>query len=128
MRLRLAAKLFSAFAIISFAGLGTVACSKQGEAERCEIKNGNLDCVVPLTCVKKPLINDHICCPAVATTPECKGQIASPSTDAGVAETAAPVDTGAAPADTATADAATADTATTDTEVADTHTDDVGGD
>lgn len=117
--------VLSAAALVLAGAFVFQACSKQGEAMRCEVANGNDDCDPGLYCVGRECCSDTICCPAdraSATTPECRGAAAT-VTDSGTSETAA--DTGTTDAgttDTGAADTGTADTGAADTGAADTGT------
>ena len=69
-------KLFAAFLIagMSFAVFNGFGCSLQGEGERCDSQNGDLDCQTGLTCVSSKDLGGSadICCPpAGSTNPEC---------------------------------------------------------
>ncbi|MEO7095262.1 MAG: hypothetical protein ABI175_18525 [Polyangiales bacterium] len=79
----------AAASMVVAVGAFMVACSKQGEAERCSLDNGNDDCDSNLECVSRPGINSTICCPPIgqATTKECNGDVPAP-VDSAVKETA----------------------------------------
>ncbi|MBI2389773.1 MAG: hypothetical protein HYV09_09290 [Deltaproteobacteria bacterium] len=121
--------LISAALLVLGAAFVFQACSKQGEAQRCEKANGNDDCEPPLICTGVEGIDEPICCPentASATTSECRGARGGPTdaggtdtgaTDTATAETAPDTATGETAADTGAAEAATdigTDTASTD--------------
>jgi hypothetical protein len=92
--------LFSAASALFFAvGVTFLACSNQGEGDRCDQNDdngGDDDCQYPLRCTAKSALNNaltDICCPGdrtQATTTVC-------SLHAGTADAAAPVDGGGLP-------------------------------
>ncbi|MBK8258228.1 MAG: hypothetical protein IPK82_36865 [Polyangiaceae bacterium] len=60
-------------------------CDKQGEGERCDRENGDLDCASPLVCTQGFVLGQtsDVCCPgdlASATAPECKPNSATTGT------------------------------------------------
>lgn len=118
---------FVGILLMSMLGVFTtlVACSDQGEGDRCQAENGNADCQSGLVClaagaknfnggvgfVNAPYNNSDRCCPADrsrATHPACTQPTNSGAGDSGIppAETGpqpdAPIDS---PADTSPADA-----------------------
>ncbi len=103
MRLRPRVSLFSAVLMVLASAGFVVACSKQGEGERCSTSNNNDDCQSGLVCKEKL----NVCCPdaiADATTEVCKNGNTT-VTDSGATETSSETgdDTGAdTGADTAT--------------------------
>jgi hypothetical protein len=92
-------------AALMFAGaLVFVACSKQGEGERCELENGYDDCEAPLICKSVAGLNGQICCPqdpASASVAECRN--ASSETDAGAPTDTSPAADSGSAADTGSA-------------------------
>jgi hypothetical protein len=113
----------SGIALLGLLAAAFVACTGQGENERCSLERGGAtggDCQDGLVCVLSSVLgqNADVCCPIdeKARTGICAGK-GTPTSDSGTADTAT-ADT--ATADTATADTATADTATADTATADT--------
>jgi hypothetical protein len=97
------------------AGLLAVACSNNGEGERCELNSsnsGNDDCQDGLVCTQVPGARSALCCPAdrsKSSSAECRG-----GANVGDAAQPTPVDAGstsdAAPTDAST----TSDAAATD--------------
>jgi hypothetical protein len=89
----------AAFTLIT--AIATVACTNSREGQRCDVKNGNDDCVEGLKCVRAGELNNVTsdrCCPVdttLATDPACVVAQASVSGDAG---TSTPFDSGAAEA------------------------------
>lgn len=59
-------------------------CASQGEGERCDDNNGNVDCEQDLICTRVGLGSDHVCCPAAppVTAPVCN-TTSSPTPDGG---------------------------------------------
>ena len=86
----------AAFSLI--AATVTVACINSREGERCDVKNGNDDCVEGLKCMRAGELNKVMsdrCCPidtTTATDPACVVAQVSVSGDSG---TSTPFDTGA---------------------------------
>lgn len=114
--------LLSAAVLVLGAAFVFQACSKQGEAQRCEELNGNDDCEPPLQCTNVPGLDERICCPENnlnATTDECRRERSTPVDDGGT-DTGPATDTGGT--DTGGTDAATGETAA-DTGAAETATD-----
>jgi hypothetical protein len=140
------ARFLRGFVVLAIAGLGlVVACSNQGEGDRCELDNGDSDCDTGanLICVPGPTressetgswrasyaqgVNDPYknadrCCPLnrdLATHPACVRQ--SAATDAAPPTDSGPTATDAAPTTDAasTVDAATVSDAAQDAPDAD---------
>lgn len=106
---------FSGIALLGLLAAAFVACTGQGEGERCDLdrggedpSTGTSDCNSGLVCVRSSAVgeNTDVCCPKDVSqrTGICKPK-ATTTTDSGTADTAT-ADTGTA--DTATADAADA--------------------
>jgi hypothetical protein len=85
----------SVVSLLVVGGWIALACSNQGEGERCELRNGNDDCQDGLICNPTQYQGSHRCCPvdsATATHPACVIPT-SPIT----ADSAPPPDTGPIP-------------------------------
>lgn len=94
-------------------GFIAVACSNNGEGERCEINSynaGNDDCQDGLQCTQVPGARSALCCPvdrSKSSSAECRG-----GANVGDAAQPTPVDAGTTPTDaSATTDAAITDAA-----------------
>jgi hypothetical protein len=85
----------SVLSLLVVGGWIALACSNQGEGERCELRNGNDDCQDGLICNPTQYQGSNRCCPvdsAAATHPACVTPT-SPIT----ADSAPPPDTGPVP-------------------------------
>lgn len=98
---RLAAALAFAGILVAGASVTIVACSNQGEGDRCDTagpNGGNDDCQSGLVCTSKSTLNSNadLCCPpdrTQATTNECA--ISKPPIgEAGIPDTGTPADSG----------------------------------
>jgi hypothetical protein len=60
--------------------LQVAGCANQGEGDRCDRRNGNIDCESPLLCLKVTG-RGELCCPPAgqaSTVPECTAEIVEP--------------------------------------------------
>lgn len=86
MKSTLQRSFFLALLVMAPLTTEVVACSGQGEGERCEHKNGNDDCQEGLVCKSSKDLggNADICCPTgQSTNPECIPGGATSSTGTG---------------------------------------------
>jgi len=82
-RSRLGFSLVATLALAAFAG----ACSNQGEGERCDKDNGNLDCQSGLICRRIGAAKYDLCCPTADQTPSvpaCSNVVVETVPDAAV--------------------------------------------
>ena len=117
---RTMSRIVAAALLVAIGLTGAMACSNQGEGERCDPNNDNEDCASGLTCRKIEGQESPLCCPPVgepATVSACiPGRTLQP--DSGTEDTGTE--------DTGTEDTGTEDTGTEDTGTEDTGTEDTG--